>query len=137
MSSLESNVTALLTGLRFLTQENAHVATLDMVLDMQQQLAELHSARKVDAREIRQAEVQMQKLEKEVQQQRDQIASLSTMLQEKESGLADIKAQQERERTESREAFSLITAELEAKTGTLEELENYTSKLQSASSPRV
>jgi len=137
MSSFESNVTALFASLRSLTQESAYAATLDRVLDMQEQLSELTSARKLDAREIREAEVEIRKLEKEVGQQKDQIASLSTTLQERESELANIKVQLEGERTESRDAFSVVTTELEEKTRRLEELESYTSKLRSVSSSSV
>ena len=137
MSSFESNVTALFASLRSLTQESAYGATLDRVLDMQEQLSELTSARKLDAREIREAEVEIRELEKEVGQQKDQIASLSTTLQERESELANIKVQLEGERTESRDAFSVVTTELEEKTRRLEELESYTSKLRSVSSSSV
>lgn len=137
MSSFESDVTALFANLRSLTQESAYGATLSKVLDMQEQLVELSSARKLDARELRIAEADIQKLEKEVGQQKDQIASLSTALQESESKLADAKVQLESERKESREAFSLATTELEAKSQKLEELESYTSKLRSVSSLNV
>ncbi|KAK0624242.1 hypothetical protein B0T14DRAFT_517723 [Immersiella caudata] len=137
MSSLESDVASLFTSLRFLTQENSYRETLDRVLDMQQQLAELTAARKADSREIHQAEVKTQRLEKEVEIQKERITSLSTSLQGSQSELAAVRAQLDNEKGESQEAFKTVTAELEAKTKKLEQLQRYTSELRPASSSRV
>lgn len=73
MSSFEGDITALFASLRFLTQESAYTTTLDRVLDMQEQLTELSAARKLDTRELRNAAVNIEKLEKELGKQTDPV----------------------------------------------------------------
>jgi len=134
MSSFENDIKALFAGLRSLAQESAYGATLNRVLDMQEQLADQSATRKLQARELREAEVNVERLEKEVRQQKDEIAAMSTALQDRESRLADMKVLLESEKKESQEAFRLVIAQLEEKNTRLEELESYTSKLRSTSS---
>ncbi len=137
MSSPESDVTALFTALDSLTRDGACRAAIERVLDMQEQIAELKSARKLQSRELQEAEIELQKAEKKVEKQRSQLAALSNSLQGRNSELAEMQERLEKEKTESQEAFGIVTTQLEAKTRRLEELESFTSKLGSTSSSSV
>jgi len=136
-SPFKTDVTALFAGLKSLTEQSAFAATLDTVLDMEERLAELRLDRKLFARETQEADLEIQRLKKEVGQQRDENASLETELKGKESEIGRLTAQLENEKKESQDAFRTVTAELDTKTRRLGELESYMSKLRPTSFSNV
>lgn len=132
MSSFDADVSALFAALSSLAHDGTCRATVETVLDMREQIVELKSARKLHTRELHEASIKLDHAENKLAEQDNELAALQNALQTSNSELARLQEQFKKEKAESEEAFSVVTAQLDAKIQRVEELEGFTSNLNTA-----
>jgi len=131
MSSPDRDINTLFKALISFTGDGACRSAMKRVLGMQEQIDDLNATRRQQNRDVQELESKLQVAHKRVEQQKGHLADLSRSLQERESELAELRERAEKEGIDTMQAFQLATAELEAKTIRLAELEGFTSKLGS------